>query len=77
VKEHRLVLDDGRVVVAEGPRPVSVVDGDSWLVYMEDDPGNWSLGALDGLVVAELLGYGVDDDYPELFDKWVEQVKAS
>jgi len=69
-REHRLTLDDGRVIVAEG-------SGDSWFVYMEDDPDNCSGGMLDGLVVAELLGYTHNDDYPEIYDQWVEQIKAA
>jgi hypothetical protein len=69
-RQFRLVLDNGRVVVAEG-------GGESWFVYVEDDPDNMSGGSLDGLVVAELLGYALNDEYPERFDEWADQVLAA
>jgi hypothetical protein len=72
-KKHRLVLDDGRVVIADGSR-------DAWWVYMEDDPEHGSMGSLDGLVVAEVvLGIRGDDDEPDVppyFDEWVEKIKG-
>ena len=69
-RQFRLVVDNGRVVIAEG-------GGDGWFVYLEDDPGNMSSGSLDGLVVAELLGYRYGDDYPARFDEWANQVMAA
>jgi hypothetical protein len=69
-RQFRLVSDSGRVVVAEG-------GGESWFVYTEDDPDNMSGGTLDGLVVAELLGYDDGEDYPAYFDEWADQVRAA
>jgi hypothetical protein len=67
-RQFRLVVDERRVVVAEG-------GGDSWFVYIEDDPSCVSGGSFDGLVVAELLGYP-EGDYPARFDEWADQVLA-
>jgi hypothetical protein len=68
-RQFRLVLPDGRVIVAEGEGK-----GTAWFVYPEDDPGNLSAGTLDGLVVAELLGYEYGDAYPRQFDHWADTV---
>lgn len=34
------------------------------------------LGAPTGLVVAQVLGYEIEDDYPERFDAWAEWLEA-
>ena len=81
-RQFRLVHDDGRVVVVEeggwyvylenGPENMS-----AWYVYLEDDPENMSAGSLDGLHIAEVLGYKDSDDYPDRFDEWTDQIKAA
>src|SRR3954447_24877816 len=68
-RQFRLVLPDGRVIVAEGEGK-----GTAWFVYPEDTPGKLSAGTLDGEVVAELLGYEYGDAYPGQFDEWADDV---
>jgi len=69
-KQHRLVVEGGRVVIAERWR-TDPGENDAWFVWMEDDPDNCSCGGFDGHVVAELLGYGSNPAaYPEVFDEW-------
>ena len=68
-RQFRLVLPDGRVIVAEGEG-----EGTAWFVYPEDDPPNLTAGTLDGEVVVELLGYEYGDAYPGQFDEWADHV---
>jgi hypothetical protein len=66
-----LAAEDGQVVEAYR-------DGrtQSWFIRSEHDPDKVMLGKPTGLTVAQVLGYEIEDDYPEYFDAWAEWLEA-